>query len=341
MTEQRERDATIVADRYLLGELLGRGSFAEVRKARDLRTGEMVAVKVYRAEGSVQDRARQRRELALLGRLRHPALVGMRDSGVTDGRPFVVTDLVEGPTLSQRIREGALPPAEVRRIGAQLAAGLAHVHAAGIVHRDVKPANVLLGDGSQARLADFGIAVAIDGTVATDEGCVVGTVAYLSPEQARGQQVGPPTDVWSLGLVLLEALTGRREYPGPAPEAAMARLFRRPEVPPGLPADLAAILRSMTDPDPARRPSAATVARLLAGSSRTGTGAHRRAPRRRIGARWRALLGVATVLLAGSAAVVVAVSPGSSEAPAAVLDLPALDLPALDLPALDVPTVQD
>lgn len=325
--EQAPEVAELVASRYQLGGVLGRGSSAEVRRARDLRDGGMVAIKLFNVECSLHDRARQRRELTLLARLRHPGLVGMRDSGTDGERVFVVTDLVEGPTLARRIRDGLLDPAEVRRYGAQLAAGLAHVHDTGVVHRDVKPANVLLGDGTHARLADFGIAVAIDGTVATETGCVVGTVAYLSPEQARGETVGPPTDVWSLGLVLLEALTGRREYPGTAAEAAVARLHRRPELPADLPADLAAVLRGMTEPDPDARPSAATVARQLAGSARiTGPGAHRRGARHRRGhGPSRMMIAVASAVLVGATgAALVALAPTPEQPPpVAVLDVPA------------------
>jgi serine/threonine protein kinase len=325
--EQAPEVAEPVAGRYRLGGVLGRGSSAEVRRARDLRDGGLVAIKLFNTQCSLHDRTRQRRELTLLAKLRHPGLVGMRDCGSDGERVFVVTDLVEGPTLARRIRDGALDPSEVRRYGAQLAAGLAHVHDAGVVHRDVKPANVLLGDGTHARLADFGIAVAIDGTVATETGCVVGTVAYLSPEQARGETVGPPTDVWSLGLVLLEALTGRREYPGTAAEAAVARLHRRPELPADLPADLAAVLRGMTEPDPATRPSAATVARQLSGSTRAaGPGAHRRGARHRRGrGQRRLMIAVTSALLTGvTGAALLVLAPASQEPPpVAVLDVPA------------------
>ncbi|OLT01609.1 hypothetical protein BJF90_30680 [Pseudonocardia sp. CNS-004] len=154
--------------------------------------------------------------MALLARLDHPGLVRLHDGGIVDDCPFVVTDLVEGSTLAGRIASGPpLAPGAVRRLGAQLADALAYVHAAGIVHRDVKPANVLLGDGGRPRLADFGIARALEATAATADGCVVGTAAYLAPEQVRGEVVAPATDVYALGLVLLEALTGRGEFPEP------------------------------------------------------------------------------------------------------------------------------
>ncbi|MDN5747966.1 MAG: serine/threonine protein kinase [Pseudonocardia sp.] len=266
---------------YVLGPVVGIGSTAMVHRGRDLRDDHPVAIKLFHAGASLDELCRQRRETETLAALDHPGLVRLRDGGVEDGRAFVVTDLVEGLTLAERITDGALTPEQVRRLGAELAAALAHVHAAGVVHRDVKPANVLLGDGSRARLADFGIARALGSASITGEGTVVGTAAFLAPEQARGEQVGPPADVYALGLVLLEALTGRREYPGHMIESASARLHRRPEVPDGLPHGLSDRLRAMTADDPRHRPSAAAVAARFAsgwsGSARSGSG---EAPRR-------------------------------------------------------------
>jgi serine/threonine protein kinase len=269
----------VVAGRYALGSALGAGSSAVVHRARDLRRGVEVAVKCFRPGASEYDLRQQRQEMALLAHLDHPGLVRLHDGGSVDGCPFVVTDLVEGPTLAERIATGPpLAPGPVRRLGAQLAEALAYVHAAGIVHRDVKPANVLLGGwpaggaggvgrhsggGGRPRLADFGIARALDATPATADGCVVGTAAYLAPEQVRGEVVAPATDVYALGLVLLEALTGRREFPGLAVESATARLHRSPAVPAGLPGGLGTVLTAMTQDDPRLRPTAAAVAAAL------------------------------------------------------------------------------
>jgi serine/threonine protein kinase len=249
-----------VAGRYELGPVIGVGSSAVVRRGRDLHSGGPVAVKLFRAGASLHDRRQLHQELATLGTLEHPGLVGLHDGGTEAGRPFVVTDLVEGPTLAERIQDGPLPVDEVRALGAQLADALAHVHSAGIVHRDIKPANVLLESGNRPRLADFGISRALESTAVTTEGCIVGTAAYLAPEQVRGESVGPPTDVYALGLLLLEALTGRREYPGSAVESATARLFRRPDVPAELPAELGGVLTAMTADDPTERATAAEVA---------------------------------------------------------------------------------
>jgi serine/threonine protein kinase len=271
--DEGDPEGRLVAGRYRLGPVIGIGSSAVVRRGRDLRNGVRVAVKLFHPGGTAEDGRQQRREMDALSRLDHPGLVGLRDGGMESGRPFVVTDLVEGPTLAQQIGVAPLPPDQVRRLGCELADALAHVHAGGIVHRDVKPANVLLGDGS-AHLADFGIAKAFDGAAATEAGMVVGTAAFLAPEQARGLEVGPPADVYALGLVLLEALTGRREYPGRAVESATARLHRRPLVPDALPDGLGDVLTAMTQDDPAARPTAAEVSAQLA-----ATPARRRAHR--------------------------------------------------------------
>jgi serine/threonine protein kinase len=145
------------------------------------------------------------------------------------------------------------------RVGRQLAEALAYAHAAGVVHRDVKPGNVLLGEHHRAKLADFGIARLVGDTVRhTQTGTTIGTAAYLSPEQVQGRDVTGAADVYALGLVLIEAMTGERAYPGTPTEAALARLHRNPEVPPDLPhRDL---LVAMTQRDPDARPTAAEVA---------------------------------------------------------------------------------
>jgi len=307
-----------VAGRYELGAVIGVGSSAVVRRGRDLRDGEPVAVKMFHPGSSSQDLRQQRQEIRALSQLDHPGLVGLHDGGTEAGRPFVVTDLVEGPTLAELIRQGPLPAATVRRIAAELADALAHVHAAGIVHRDVKPANVLLGDGTQARLADFGISQSPDGTVSTEAGCVVGTAAYLAPEQARGEEVGPPADVYALGLVLLEAITGRREYPGLAVESATARLHRRPLVPEGLPDGLTPLLAAMTADDPRERPEATMVAELLVPAHEPRRAGRHRRPEpdgSRHGRRSRFLAATAVVLVVAGGGVALGLSAASQPEP--------------------------
>ena len=305
-------DPVVVGGRYELGALLGTGASAVVRRASDRVTGHTFAVKLFHAGASAHDRRRQQREMRALATLHHPGLVELHDGGVEGDRPFIVTDLVEGPTLAERLEVGPLDPDEVLGIGARLAGALAHVHQGGIVHRDLKPANVLLGaDGP--RLADFGIARALDGTAVTGTGFVVGTAAYLAPEQVRGEWVGPEADVYALGLVLLESLTGRREYPGALVESATARLHRAPGIPAGLPFALDTALRAMTALDPADRPAAADVATMLAAApSRRGrrAGAHRRA--RPVSPR---IAGAATILAVAAVLTAAALPPAEQAAP--------------------------
>ncbi|MCW2543016.1 MAG: serine/threonine protein kinase, partial [Frankiales bacterium] len=208
--------------------------------------------------------ARAADEAKTLARLSHPSLVQVYDAGTdTSGRPWVVMEFVDGETLSAALKRGALPLEEVRQIGQAVAEALDHVHAQGLVHRDVKPANILLRQGGGAKLTDFGIARLVDAAKVTSTGLLVGTASYLAPEQVAGEPVGPATDVYALGLLLLEALSGHREYDGPAVEAAMARLHRDPVLPAGLPAVWTSLLSAMTSRNPADRPSAGEVAGVL------------------------------------------------------------------------------
>jgi serine/threonine protein kinase len=228
-----------------------------VYKAEDEALGRSVALKlvtVQTDEGS----ARAGDEARLLARLSHPSLVPVYDAGTDDqGRPWVVMELVEGETLSDTIGRGPIPSDRTARIGASVAQALAYVHAQGLVHRDVKPGNVLIGRDGRVRLTDFGIARLVDSARVTSTGMMVGTASFLAPEQVAGEPVGPPADVYALGLVLLECLTGQREYAGSTVEVALARLQRAPRVPDSLPAGWPGLLRAMTAREPADRPSPA------------------------------------------------------------------------------------
>ncbi|NMO89275.1 serine/threonine-protein kinase [Actinomycetospora sp. TBRC 11914] len=203
--------------------------------------------------------ARNRREVLTLAAMSHPGLVTVYDVGDDHGRAYFVMQLIEGDTLAQRIRRGPLPLGDVIALGAALADALAYVHRRGVVHRDVKPGNVLLDADGRAHLSDFGIAAVRDAAPVTAAGMVIGTASYLSPEQVRGEAVTPAVDIYALGLVLIECVTGRREYPGNALEAAVARLHRRPVVPVGLPESLRTLLVAMTADDPEARPDADEV----------------------------------------------------------------------------------
>jgi serine/threonine protein kinase len=281
----------LLAGRYELAEQLGSGGAADVVRAVDLPLRRPVAVKVFRPGADPALEAGFAEEAALLARLQHPGLVTVYDAGVHDGRPFLVMQLIEGTTLRQRLQDGPLTPPEVRRLGALLAHALTHVHDTGIVHRDVKPSNILLDTEGRPYLTDFGIARLADATTRTDSGMFTGTAAYMSPEQVRGDRPGPPSDVYALGLVLLECLTGELEYPGTPLESAVARLHRAPEIPGGTPDTLRELLTAMTATEPEDRPDARTCARWLA-PDHTAPGAvplpklpRQRGPRRHLTAR--------------------------------------------------------
>jgi serine/threonine protein kinase len=225
----------VLGGRYALGAPLGSGGMADVYEAVDRTTGDGVAVKVVRGvEPSMRKRIEA--EARALERLDHPALVALRDVGEHDGAPFLVLDLVRGRCLADVLGDGPLGVERSVEIVAPVAEGLAHAHDLGIVHRDVKPANVLVDEDGRAHLADFGIARIADLTGLTRTGQVIGSASYLAPEQLRGDEVGPPADVFALGLVLLECITGRRAFDGSPTESAMARLVRSPVVPDDVPA---------------------------------------------------------------------------------------------------------
>ncbi|MFE5973051.1 serine/threonine-protein kinase [Streptomyces sp. NPDC056460] len=272
--------AHAVAGRYRLDGLLGRGGAADVYEAVDLRLRRPVAVKVFRrADARTEEHSDG--EGRLLAQLQHPGLVTLFDSGHDEGRPFLVMELVRGTTLRRRLARSALSVTETCRMGAALSSALAHVHGTGIVHRDVKPSNILLDPTGAPRLTDFGIsrrfaatddatAAPHDATSGTDapatdgEGILTGTASYMAPEQALGRTTGPRADIYSLGLVLLEALKGEREYDGTPLEAALARLHRPPALPAGLPPDLGELLKAMTAHAPSSRPDARTCETALA-----------------------------------------------------------------------------
>jgi tRNA A-37 threonylcarbamoyl transferase component Bud32 len=255
---------SVLADRYEVLRLIARGGMSEVFEARDLVLQRSVAVKVYRS-GAPVDRQRFDAEIVTLASLSHPGLVQVYDAGERDGDGFVVLELIDGPTLREVLKQrGALAAPEVAELGRALAEALAFVHDAGIVHRDVTPSNVLCGADGRPRLADFGIARLLDTTRVTATAMTVGTAAYMSPEQVQGADVTPATDVYSLGLVLIEALTGEAAFGGASHEVAMARLVQDPDIGDAVPAEWRPLLASMTARDPAARPAAAELGPRLA-----------------------------------------------------------------------------
>ena len=282
--DESNQSASLLDGRYRLGECVGEGGMARVYRSEDVLLGRTVAIKLIRPgiDSATSDRARS--EMTLLASLNHPSLVTLYDARLVPGQTeYLVMEFVEGPTLGARLASGPLPPEIVAHLAAELAEALYVVHSAGIVHRDIKPSNVLLsrpqlpGSRPRAKLADFGIALLLDGSRLTSPGLVIGTVAYLSPEQLRGVEPAPPGDIYSLGLVLLEALTGERDHPhGGGMPAALARLENPPTIPASLPPGWAELLAKMLHSEPSQRPTAAEVAAAagrLAGPGAPGAAA--------------------------------------------------------------------
>lgn len=264
----------VVGGRYRLGEVIGRGGMSSVYCARDENLGRDVALKLFAPQAPDADELkRQEAEIQLLATLNHPSLVTLFDAGIDnrildEPRPFLTMELVDGQDLRSRIRHSPVPLDELAVIGAGVADALAYVHSLGIIHRDVKPGNILLvqirpGEPLRPKLTDFGIARIADSTRLTATGTMVGTAAYLSPEQAMGAPLTPATDIYSLGLVLLECIKQTVEYPGNAVESAVARLHRAPEIPADVPSEWADLIRSMTATEPLERPVAADVESVL------------------------------------------------------------------------------
>src|SRR5215213_4524594 len=265
----------IVASRYVLRASLGRGGMGVVWRAQDGVLGREVAVKevVFPPTMAEQERraarARVLREARAAARLNHPGAVTLYDVVQDRGGTFIVMELVEGPTLAELVRtQGPLAVERVAEIGAQVASALEAAHAAGIVHRDVKPGNVMVGERGRAKLADFGIASLQGDPQLTSTGLVIGSPAYMAPEQARGEESGPASDFWALGATMFYAVEGAPPFDRGTSLATLAAVVNDPPRPLRRAGPLTGLLSALLAKDPATRPTGpklrAELGRLVA-----------------------------------------------------------------------------
>ena len=247
----------------------------EVRAGRDLRLQRDVAIKVLSPEVAARANTRERfeAEARSAARLSHPNIVVVYDSGEHDGVPFLVMERLPGRTLADELAGGSIAPERARTLGVQVLAALGAAHAAGIVHRDVKPGNVLLTPEGIVKVGDFGIAKSVDGGDLTTTGMLLGTPAYLSPEQLAGEPATPVSDIYAVGVMLYEALAGAKPYTGPTPLALARAVDAGSPTPlrslrPDTPADLAVAIERAMEKEPARRfATAEEMAAALTGTS--------------------------------------------------------------------------
>jgi eukaryotic-like serine/threonine-protein kinase len=263
----------VLADRYRRARSLGSGAMGEVWLAEDTLLGRPVAIKQLRTDPEAtlgQWGERMRREARLAAQLNHPNAVAIYDLVVVDEQPYLVMEYVPGDSLAQRTRlAGRLAPQQAARWVGQVASALEAAHARGIVHRDVKPANILITPYDAAKLTDFGIARSAQDVSQTQTGILVGTPAFLAPEVARGGDPSPASDTWSLGATLYAAVEGRPPFGSGVdnPLAVLARIGSEPVPPPSSAGWLTPLLAALLDRDPARRPTAAQVRAALASAT--------------------------------------------------------------------------
>lgn len=249
-----------LAGRYTVGDRLASGGMGEVRAGHDERLGRDVAVKFLHPELLGHDDARRRFEVEAraAARLVHPNVVTVYDCGEEAGVPFLVMELLPGRTLRDELDEGPVSAARAREVASEILAALAAAHDAGILHRDVKPGNVLLTDDGHVKVTDFGIAKLVEGADATLTTELLATPVYLAPERFDGAPASPSSDLYSVGVLLYEALTGRRPFAGTSPAEVFAAMQQGTAVPladvrADVPPDVAGAVSRAMDPDPGRR----------------------------------------------------------------------------------------
>jgi serine/threonine protein kinase len=253
--------ATLLAGRYVLDEPIGAGGYCEVWRATDTVLTRQVAVKLLHAGYASQGEAlaRFKAEARHAGALSHENIARVYDYGEpADGPSYLVMELVDGPSLADLLARGPLGVRPTLDMVAQVAAGLRAAHTGGLIHRDIKPANILFTPGGGVRITDFGIAHAVGSTPVTSTGMVMGTPGYIAPERVSGAQAGPASDLYALGIVAYECLTGSQPFRGGALDVAIAHRDRPlPPLPVSVPAEVAAFVMTLTAKDPAWRPASA------------------------------------------------------------------------------------
>ncbi|MFE7708914.1 serine/threonine-protein kinase [Streptomyces sp. NPDC057486] len=271
MEQSQGTDAGLVlAGRYRLGEVLGRGGMGKVWRAHDEVLHRTVAVKeltagLYVAEADrVVLHARTQKEARAAARITHPGVVTVHDVVEYDSRPWIVMQYVDGPSLADAAKEsGEIAPREAARIGLHVLSALRAAHSAGVLHRDVKPGNVLLARDGQVLLTDFGIAAIEGDSTITRTGELVGSIDYLAPERVRGGDPGPASDLWSLGATLYSAVEGRSPFRRTSPISTMQAVVSEEPPPPARAGALGPVIVALLRKDPTDRPSAAETERML------------------------------------------------------------------------------
>jgi eukaryotic-like serine/threonine-protein kinase len=262
---------SLVLNRFLIERRIGSGGFGTVYEAWDGRLERPVAVKAIESAGAPGS-DRVLREAQAAARLNHPGIVTLYEMGEEDGNALLVTELVDGSTLAELNRDGTLSDREVGEIGADLCEALDHAHTRAVVHRDIKPQNVLVTEEGEphAKLMDFGVARLTDAAALTAPGDVVGTLAYMAPEQAEGRTAGPEVDVYALGLMLYESWSGdhptRRSTPAATARAIGARMKPLRRLRPDLPRELCETVDACLQTRPDRRPSLEELGSTIEGS---------------------------------------------------------------------------
>ncbi|MFJ5810660.1 protein kinase [Streptomyces sp. NPDC093093] len=272
MSQHHPRNRPVIAGRYRLEERLGRGGMGTVWRATDELLGRSVAVKELHV-GDGTEAAGALREARTLAQVRHPHVVVVHDVVEDDGRPYIVMELVDGGSLADRLTAtGPLDPAETARTGLALLGALTAAHARGVLHRDVKPANVLMETGTdRVVLTDFGIAHLAGATTLSETGAFVGSPEYTSPERMQGAAAGPESDLWSLGALLCAALTGESPFHRDSLGGVLHAVVHDEIRPPAKAGPLLPVIRGLLDRDPERRLDAPETRRLLSAYVATGT----------------------------------------------------------------------